>query len=108
MNDELYKQQIEGLDYQHFLVLYWTMVAEDKREGYNITNVFDDLKLSGVTRTKQSAVSYVETLKYLQFIELREQRNRKSLYLTEHGAKALMRLGEKFDILKSNYLETVK
>jgi len=108
MIEELYKKQIEGLDHQHFLILYWTMVAEDKRSAYNITNVFDDLKIGGVTRTKQSAVSYVETLKYLQFIDLREERNRKSLYLTEHGAKALMRLGEKFDILKSNYLETSK
>ena len=108
MIEELYRKQIEGLEHQHFLILYWSMVAEDKRSAYNITNVFDDLKISGVTRTKQSAVSYVETLKYLQFIDLREEKNRKSLYLTEHGAKALMRLGEKFDILKSNYLETSK
>ncbi len=108
MSEDLYMRQIEGLDYQHFLILYWTAVAEDKRTGYNITNVFDDLKISGVTRTKQSAVSFVETLKYLQFIELREERNRKSLYLSQYGAKALIQLGEKFEIEKSNYLETAR
>ena len=60
MIQELYDRQIEGLDYQHFLILYWTAVAEDKKARYNITNVFDDLKSADVTRTKQSAVSYVE------------------------------------------------
>ena len=105
MSSELYTQQIKGLDFQHFLILYWTAVAEDRRVHYNITNVFDDLKYNDVTRTKQSAVSYVEALKYLQFVEIREEKNRKTLYLTKYGAQALAKLGEEFDILKSNYLE---
>lgn len=105
--DELFEQQILGLQEAHFLILYWTTVAEDKKMRYNITNVFDDLKLHRITRTKQSAVSYIETLRLLCFIELRDESNRKNLYLTPYGGKALEKLiiSQKFEPKKSNYLE---
>ena len=104
---ELFEKQIDKLQRPHFLVLYWTTVAEDRSIRYNITNVFDDLKDLKVTRTKQSAVSFVETLKALCFIELREESNRKNLYLTKYGAQALEKLiiGKKFEPEKSRYIE---
>ena len=104
---ELFEKQIMELHSAHFLVLYWTTVAEDKKIKYNITNVFDDLKSLKVTRTKQSAVAYVETLKALCFISLKEESNRKNLYLTNYGAQALEKLiiSKKFEPKKSSYLE---
>lgn len=105
--NELFEKQIGNLQGAHFLVLYWTTVAEDKKVKYNITNVFDDLKNLKVTRTKQSAVAYVETLKALCFIEVREESNRKNLYLTNYGAQALekMIISKKYKPEKSSYLE---
>ena len=105
--NELFEKQIAGLQESHFLALYWTTVAEDKKIRYNITNVFDDLKYLKITRTKQSAVSYVETLKSLCFIEVREESNRKNLYLSNYGAQALEKLiiSKKFKPQHSNYLE---
>ena len=105
--NELFEKQISKLQSAHFLVLYWTTVAEDKTMKYNITNVFDDLKSLKVTRTKQSAVAYVETLKALCFIEVREESNRKNLYLTNYGAQALEKLiiSKKYKPEKSSYLE---
>lgn len=105
--NELFEKQIAELQRAHFLVLYWTTVAEDKKIRYNITNVFDDLKYLKVTRTKQSAVAFVETLKTLCFIAIREESNRKNLYLSNYGAQALEKLiiSKKFEPEKSNYLE---
>ncbi len=105
--NELFDKQISRLQSAHFLVLYWTTVAEDKKVRYNITNVFDDLKVLKVTRTKQSAVAYVETLKALCLVEIREESNRKNLYLTNYGAQALEKLiiSKKFKPEKSSYLE---
>ena len=62
---ELFDKQVASLENAHFQVLYWTTVAEDKEIRYNITNVFDDLKNLKITRTKQSAVAYIDTLKAL-------------------------------------------
>ena len=105
--NELFEKQIGELQSAHFLVLYWTTVAEDKKIKYNITNVFDDLKSLKVTRTKQSAVAYVETLKALCFISVKEESNRKNLYLTNYGAKALEKIiiTKRFEPEKSSYLE---
>ena len=107
--DALFNNQVDKLTRAHFLILYWTTVAEDKSFKYNITNVFDDLKSQKITRTKQSAVAYIETLDILCLIELRDESNRKNLYLTKFGAKALEKLivSEKFEAVKSNYLEEV-
>ncbi len=105
--NELFEKQVAELQGAHFLVLYWTTVAEDKKKRYNITNVFDDLKSLKITRTKQSAVAYVETLKALCFITVREESNRKNLYLTNYGAQALekMIISKKYTPDKSSYLE---
>ena len=105
--NELFSKQINRLDEAHFLVLYWTAVGEDKKMKYNITNVFDDLKIHKITRTKQSAVAFVDSLNALCFIEVREESNRKNLYLTDHGGEAMQKLLEqdRFTIKNSNYLE---
>ena len=104
---ELFQKQIDNLQSAHFQVLYWTTVAEDKEIRYNITNVFDDLKSLKITRTKQSAVAFVETLKALCFISLKEESNRKNLYITTYGAEALKKLilSKQFKPEKSSYLE---
>ena len=105
--DTLFEEQTDKLEKPHFLILYWSTLAEDKESKYNITNVFDDLKYGKITRTKQSAVAYVETLSTMCFIELRDESNRKNLYLTNYGAKALEKLivSKKFELIDSNYLE---
>ncbi|NQZ58246.1 MAG: hypothetical protein HRT88_12375 [Lentisphaeraceae bacterium] len=105
--DKLLDKQISALQEPHFLALYWTTIAEDKEIRYNITNVFDDLKFLKITRTKQSAVSFVDTLKALCFIDVREESNRKNLYLSNYGAQALETLiiSQKFKVQHSNYLE---
>ena len=104
---ELFEKQIATLQEAHFLALYWTTVAEDKGIKYNITNVFDDLKNLKITRTKQSAVAYVDSLKLLRFLDVREESNRKNLYLSNYGAQALEKLiiSKKFKPQNSNYLE---
>ena len=107
MINELAQKQVDGLEEQHFQILYWTAVAEDKGVCYNITNVFDDLKYRDLTRTKQSAVSYIDVLKFLQFIELRGEGNRKNLYISKEGGHALERLNgrQHYTIKQSLYLE---
>lgn len=107
MMNELTQKQVDGLEDAHFQILYWTAVAEDRGVCYNITNVFDDLKYSGLTRTKQSAVSYIDVLRFLQFIEVKEEGNRKNLYISKEGAQALERLinQNEFTIKNSLYLE---
>ncbi len=86
---ELFKKQTEQLRESHFLILYWIAKAENANTKYNITNLFDDLKFAGLTRTKQNAVAYVEALCALCFINLLIEQNRKNLYITRYGAKAL-------------------
>ena len=105
--DSLLKAQISQLEEGHFHVLYWTAIAEDRGKKYNITNVFDDLKYSNITRTKQNVIDYINTLKALCFVEIREEKNRKNLYISTYGAKALQQLvtQKKIKNLKSNYLE---
>ena len=104
---ELFRQQVSRLNYAHYLVLCWCAQSEDMNVKYNITNCFDDLKSCGVTRTKQTAVSVVETLYALSFVDIRDERNRKNLYISSWGAKALqqMVLSEKYVMNKSAYLE---
>ena len=103
----LFTEQVRGLDERHFLVLYWVAQAEDRALRYNITNCFDDLKFHGITRTKQTAVATVDALHYLRFLELREEGNRKNLYITEYGAKALesLALQRTFEPRTSVFLE---
>ena len=105
--EELFNKQIAGLERAHFLVLYWTALGEDHKKAYNMTNVFDDLKACGVTRTKQSAVAFVDALAALCFVDLRGESNRKNLYLTEFGAQALQRLAAsaKYSLEKSQSIE---
>ncbi len=86
---DLWKKQLERLKRSHFLILYWAAQAEVMHRKYNITNAFDDLKSAGETRTKQSAVCFVETLEILCLVEIREESNRKNIYITEAGEKAL-------------------
>ena len=104
---ELFRQQINRLNYAHFLVLCWCAQSEDMKIKYNITNCFDDLKSCGVTRTKQTAVSVVETLYALSFVDVRDEKNRKNLYISSWGAKALqqMVLSDKYVMRNSAYLE---
>ena len=77
---------------------------------YNITYVYDDLKYLGVTRTKQNVVAYIEALANLHFITLNDESNRKNLYITKYGAKALEILVKQgtFTAKPSNFLEGVK
>lgn len=95
---DLFKEQVSGLQEAHFLVLYWVATAEDKGVKYNITNCFDDFKFLKITRTKQTAVAVVEALHALRFIDLRDEGNRRNLYITAHGAKALEML-----VLRQSY-----
>ncbi len=104
---DLFEQQTSQLKQSHFLILYWVTQAEDRGVRYNITNVFDDLKALGITRTKQNAVAYVETLAALCFIQVRDESNRKNLYITTHGARALKTLltSRNFSYQPSTFLE---
>lgn len=104
--DTLFHKQVEKLQQHHFLILYWAAEAEVLGAKYNITNVFDDLKDTKITRTKQSAVAYVEALDMICFIDLREERNRKNIYITEWGAEALRILvsDKNFKTRKSRFL----
>lgn len=107
---DLLSDQLGRLRREHFLVLLWAASCEDRRIKYNITNCFDDLKSSGITRTKQTAVAVVESMHLLCFIDIREERNRKNIYITHYGAKALeqmLSLGA-FKIENSHYLEENK
>jgi hypothetical protein len=105
--ERLFQEQVEQLTESHFLVLLWAAQAEDRRVRYNITNGFDDLKAAGVTRTKQTAVAAVEALAVLRFVTVREEGNRKNIYITRYGARALEALvvGGKFSARRSVFLE---
>ncbi len=107
--ENLLTDQIKRQKEHHFLILYWAAEAEVRGVKYNITNVFDDLKDVGVTRTKQSVMAYVESLYALCFIDIKEERNRKNIYLSDAGAEALERMvGESsFRTKKSRYMEGI-
>lgn len=104
--ENLFKHQIHKLQLHHFLILFWAAEAEDMQVKYNITNVFDDLKDLRITRTKQSVTAYVESLEMLCFIDIRDEKNRKNLYITEYGARALQLLLEikNYKTRKSRFL----
>ena len=104
---DLFKEQVLHLSEAHFLVLYWVAQTEDRGTPYNITNCFDDLKFLNITRTKQNAVAVIESLSALRFVDIRDEGNRRNLYITEHGAKALemLVLRQAFKAKKSAFLE---
>lgn len=108
--DELFEKQINSLKEAHFHILYWTAMGEEMNHKYNITNVFDDLKFIGATRTKQNAVALVESLSVLCFIAINGESNRKNIYITKYGAKVLEFLMVKRDykIKKSMFLEGIE
>ena len=85
----LFEEQVGRLQEIHYQILYWSAIGEDKQAKYNITNLFDDLKSAGLTRTKQTAVAAVTALSTLCFIDLRDEHNRKNIYITHFGARAL-------------------
>ena len=105
--EQLFKDQVGGLQEAHFLVLYWGATAEDRKVRYNITNCFDDLKSLRITRTKQTATAVVDALRALRFIDVRDEGNRKNIYITSYGAKALeaLVLRQAFSPKKSVFLE---
>lgn len=107
---DLFSQQLERLGEEHFLVLLWAAMSADKKVKYNITNCFDDLKASGITRTKQTAVAAVEAMHLLCLIDIKDERNRKNIYLTNFGGQALRRLAEsgQFQSKNSAFLEEPK
>ncbi len=104
---KLFQEQVAHLQEPHFLVLYWGAMAEDRRRSYNITNCFDDLKALGITRTKQTATAIVDAMQALCFIEVRDEGNRKNIYITQYGAKALesLVLNNSYSPKKSFFLE---
>lgn len=105
--DRLFEEQVERLQELHYLILLWAVQSEGKAIKYNITNLFDDLKFAGITRTKQTAVAAVAALSTLCFIDLKEEHNRKNIYITNFGARALesMVVKGKFKELESTFLE---
>ncbi len=104
---DLFLQQLDRLGEEHFLVLLWAAMSADKNRKYNITNCFDDLKAGGITRTKQTAVAVVEAMHLLCLIDVKDERNRKNIYLTNFGGQALAKLAEsgRFQSRKSHFLE---
>ena len=104
---ELFMQQLERLGEEHFLVLLWAAMSADRNRKYNITNCFDDLKAGGITRTKQTEVAEVEAMHLLCLIDVKDERNRKNIYLTNFGGQALAKLAEsgRFQSKKSHFLE---
>ena len=110
MINELLEKQILNLKASHFHILYWAAMAEEKEVLYNITNIFDDLKFIKATRTKQSAVAYVEALSALCFVSINGESNRKNIFITKYGARALEYLlsNNSFKINKSLFLEVSK
>ena len=105
--EKLISKQISNLNLEHFLILYWGALAKDLEENYNVTNAFDDLKFHSLTRTKQNAVAYIESLAMLSFIQLHFKSNKKNIIITENGLEVLGQLveRERFKIKKSNYLK---
>ena len=110
LGTELFEAQLSRLSEEHFLVLLWATMCEDKKVKYNITNCFDDLKHSGITRTKQTAVAVVEAMHLLCLIDIRDERNRKNIYITPYGGQALKKLVEsgRYQAKASSYLEEIK
>ena len=110
MINELFENQILNLKEAHFHVLYWAAMAEEKDIFYNITNIFDDLKFIKATRTKQSAVAFVEALAALCFITINGESNRKNIFITKYGARALEYILSKniYKTKKSLFLEVSK
>ena len=108
--EDLFDEQIRRLKECHFLILYWAAEAEVAGLKYNITNAFDDLKDLGITRTKQSVMAYVESLHLLCFVDVKDERNRKNIYLGEAGAEALEQLVKKrdFKTKQSRFMEGLK
>jgi hypothetical protein len=106
MKDELFDEQVANLSEAHFLVLCWAAQSEGRQAKYNITNVFDDLKHCSITRTKQTAVAAVEALGALRFVSLRGEGNRRNLYITHYGARALeaLVLGQRYTPKPSAFL----
>ncbi len=104
---DLFESQVSGLGEAHYLLLLWSAKSEGFSLKYNLTNFFDDLKHLGITRTKQNAVAVIESTACLCFIEVRDERNRKNIYITRHGARALARLVEsrRFEAKNSAFLE---
>ncbi len=104
--EKLFREQVARLELAHFLILCWAAESEGAEIKYNITNLFDDLKSAGITRTKQTAVAAVVSLATLCFIDLREEHNRKNIYITRFGAKALesMIRNNAFNKIESTYL----
>lgn len=92
--NELFTEQLQKIEQHHFLILFWVAEAESLGIKYNITNLFDDLKDADVTRTKQSVTAYVESLEMLCFIELKDEKNRKNIYITTYGVEALEKILE--------------
>lgn len=107
---DLFSQQLERLSEEHFLVLLWAAMSADKKVKYNITNCFDDLKASGITRTKQTAVAAVEAMRLLCLIDIKDERNRKNIYLTDFGGQALAKLASigHFQSKSSHFLEEAR
>ena len=107
MMNELLEKQILNLRETHFHIMYWAAMAEEREVLYNITNIFDDLKFIKFTRTKQSAVAFVEALSALCFITVNGESNRKNIYITKYGARALEYLlsNNSYKIKKSLFLE---
>lgn len=104
--ETLFTEQIARLELSHFLILCWATESEGAELKYNITNLFDDLKSAGITRTKQTAVAAVMSLATLCFVDLREEHNRKNIYITRFGAKALASMinNKVFSKIESAYL----
>ena len=105
--ENLFTEQLKRQKEHHFLILYWAAEAEVQGVKYNITNVFDDLKDLGITRTKQRVMAYVESLYALCFIDIKDERNRKNIYLSDAGADALERMVSEsnFKTKTSRYME---
>ena len=110
LTGDLLQDQLNRLGEGHFLILSWCTFCEGRSVKYNITNCFDDLKSVGITRTKQTAMSLVETLWSLCFVDIRDERNRKNIYITSHGGKALQYLvkSNRYKLKLSSYLEDLK
>jgi hypothetical protein len=108
--DSLFAQQIGQLTQAQYLVLLWATQGEGLGVKYNLTNCFDDLKHAGITRTKQTAVAVVESVRSLCFIEIKDERNRKNIYITKWGAQALAALVgiSRFQDLDSLFLKEAR
>lgn len=103
--DKLFDRQVGNLDQAHVNLLYWSAMAEDRKTRYNITNAFDDLKYLQLTRTKQAVYAYIEALRVCCLIDIREEGNKKNLYITQYGARALETLvNQGFTLQPSHFL----